>query len=340
MEKYSEQHLRNKITIIAFILSLIVIQTHATNLESYDITGMETDIFSRLTYFVEDFEVAIRPLVLVNFMFISGFLLFRTFSWDKLKSKLLSRARTLLIPYIIWATIYYLVFAIVPMIPVLSGLITGVHSELSFMGWIRALWVDEYYTLWFLKLLIIYTALCPLWYLILRDVRGIPTGLILIAIVIVLKWFGYGTFFRNIEAYMIGAWIGINHREWPLIKNKWFTLISFIYIFVSVVIFRSCYANEQTNLLLIPAVWFAVDPFIPEVKLPDWMSLTFFFYVAHGLFLDLFEKILLRLTGPRPIWALIDFMCMPAFVVFVLVMISKFMKRFMPPVWRVLSGDR
>ncbi|SCY10633.1 Acyltransferase family protein [Lachnospiraceae bacterium XBB2008] len=340
MQKYSEQHLRNKITLLSFIFSLMVVQIHAHNLEAYGITGAETDIFSRLTYWAENYEIGLRPVIFVNFMFFSGFLFFRNFAWDRLKTKLLSRVKSLLIPYIVWATLYWLILTVIPMIPALSGLIAGTPGELSFLGWLRGVWVDEYYILWFLKLLILYTALCPIWFVVLRDVKGIPTGLILIIAVIVIRTLGYGAGFRYIEAYMIGAWIGINHREWPLIRNKWFTVAGLAYIIVSMFILSSPYSNEQTDLLLIPATWFAIDHFVPEKKLPEWMGMTFFFYVAHDMILEFFEKIYLKLLGPHPVWAFIDFMIMPAFVIFVLVMISKFMKRFMPPVWRVLSGDR
>ena len=340
MEKVSEQHLRNKITVITFFFSLLVIQIHATNLDVYGITGNEPDIVSRITYFVENYQVGLRSLIFVNFMAFSGFLFFRTFAWDKLKTKILSRVNSLLIPYIVWATIYYLIFAIVPRIPGLSGMISGMPNELSLIGWFRGVFIDEYYILWFLRLLIIYTALCPVWYVVLRDYRGLPTGLILIVAAIVIRSFGYGAWFRYIEAYMIGAWIGINHREWALYKNKWLSYAGFAYIIISILILRSCYSNEQTDLLLIPALWVDMDIFTPKRKLPEWMGMTFFFYVAHDLLLEPLEKILMRLTGTRPIWALFDYMCMPIIVMFILVMIAKFMKRFMPPVWRVLSGDR
>lgn len=139
--------------------------------------------------------------------------------------------------------------------------------------------------------------------------------------------------------YAFGSWIGINYKETALYQNKLLAIVSWIYIvFQFVTVFR--WFSIFAQILFFIAVWFAMDIFEFRGKLPWWMQITFFTYVAHDVFLEAFEKVFLVVFGNAPIFAFLDYLFMPFLVLLVLIMIAVFMKRFMPKIWRILTGAR
>ncbi len=337
-EKVSETYLRNKIVIISIFLSFIVIQSHAYNIIAFGIDENSTGTFERVSYIVHDYWWGVRPIVLINFFAISGFLFYRHFTPDMILSKYKSRAKSVLLPYIIWASFYYVIFDLLAKLPVIGKYINNTNG-ITLLGWFRSLVTDEYYTLWFLKVLIVYIALCPVFYFLLKDYKGLPTGLILIVVVLVVKYMGGLDFFRNLEGYLIGAWIGINHKDWVLYKSKALTWISIIYLIFELAV-KSFYMNVFYEALLIPVIWFVADIAGTEKKLPEWMSYTFFIYVAHDIILETLKKICQILFGLSGLASLLEFIFLPFVALFLVVLVAIFLKKFCRPVWRILSGDR
>lgn len=147
----SEHNLRNKITLLSFGCSLLVIWIHTYNLEVYGITENASG-FSYILYCIEKFWANITQIAVPMFFFISGFLFFRNFSWNKLRDKYASRIRSIVIPYVCWCTLYYIYFVILSKIPFASNIIgEEAMVTLSLDEWIKALWAESYYVLWFLK---------------------------------------------------------------------------------------------------------------------------------------------------------------------------------------------
>jgi len=97
-----------------------------------------------------------------------------------------------------------------------------------------------------------------------------------------------------------------------------------------------------TQVLFLLALWFAIDVFMKsgKKKMPWWMSITFFTYVAHDAFLEVFEKILFRIGGSNPAFALADYVFMPVLVEALLIGIAFLMIKYLPKVWKILSGGR
>ena len=102
-----EKFFRNKIQVYSFFSSLLVIFIHAFNLNTYGI-----DKSNPIVYWIEMIiSQDIGLLAVPMFFVISGFLFFRTVSdYGSITVKQKKRIKTLLIPYLLWTTIYMLFF--------------------------------------------------------------------------------------------------------------------------------------------------------------------------------------------------------------------------------------
>lgn len=181
----TEQHVRNKFTVLTFFCSIFVIFIHANNLETYGITRDSVGI-AHLAYSIETYWSKLISIAVPLFFTVSGLLFFRTFDIHKLSAKYKSRFFTIVIPYLIWCTLYYIYFILCTHIPFIKRLMNGTEVvEVSLSAWINSLWVNEYYTLWFLKNLILFILFTPfIWALLKNHIAKIPSGLIVLLIVL------------------------------------------------------------------------------------------------------------------------------------------------------------
>ena len=347
-ESYSEKQFRNKITYFSFWLSFFVIGIHTYNVQIYGLSE-KTDLLSK---FVLKWEQLIRSLsnVCVPFFFlISGYLFFRTFEWSKLFDKYKSRFRTIVVPYIIWCSVYYLYYCILSRIAGISDFInSGSSIDFTVRTWGDWLWNQSYYTLWFLKELIVMIICTPIIYLVLRNYKHIPVGSIVVCFAL-LKAGGI----LNPEKlelgasvfYLLGAFIGINYKNAPLKKNSKLTMIARI-TFVGIVIWQLLtisnveVANIFMCLLLCVSLWWSFDGFSYQEKLKWWYGISFFVYCIHDIFLEGFEKIFLLLFGTNSIFAILDYAFMPIFVMIICVFTAAILRKYFSTLWRILIGGR
>lgn len=337
----AEQKIRNKITLLTFFGSLLVIWIHTFNLELYGIDSASAGL-GKAAYLLENYWKNVTNIAVPLFFFISGFLFFRTYDFclkDTI-AKYKSRVRSIGIPYICWCTIYYLFFAAITNIPAISRFMNGSeNTELSVIAWLRWLGPDKYYTLWFLQNLILFIALCPVLYLVLKNRRRIPVGTILLFAGILNAYFKWIDLPSGLIEYAVGAWVAINYKNIIFYCNKYISIIAWVYIaYLFGTGFR--WYGLISELLLFVALWYALDCFSLERELPWWMKITFFTYVAHDLVLEVLEKLLLIVLGRQPIWALTTYIFVPIVVFFALVVAAMVLKSCLPRVWKVLTGAR
>lgn len=335
----SEKKIRNKITIITFICSVLVVLGHNYNLNTYKITEKSTGI-ANIAYDYESFWGRINGLAVPFFFLISGLLFFRTFSLDKLIKKWKSRFHSILIPYIVWCSLYYLYFVICTHTEVIKRIMNSEKDvKFSFLTWIDWLWKNQYYTLWFLKHIIVFIVAAPLLYFLLKDYwKRIPTGLVVMIVLTFLlskSKMGSGIL-GGLDMYMLGAWIGINHKEWLQYRNKWLSVIGLIYI-----VFDILTAEKfELKIAVFISTWFVLDFVEREKELPWWMGITFFVYVSHDFVLEVIKKVFWVTGGNKPSFALLSYIVSPVAVYFILIGVSYVLRRFFPHLWMILSGGR
>lgn len=334
-----EQGVRNKIAIISFGCSLLVIWIHTYNLETYGITQNSIGI-SYIVYCIEKFWSAITRIAVPMFFLMSGFLFFRSFSWDKLVYKYTRRLKTIVIPYICWCSLYYIYFVIISKIPYIRNVIgEDAVKTLSLVEWLSSLWGQCYYVFWFLKNLIIFIILTPLIHILLKNRDRIPLGTIILLALIFNKYFGWVNMIEGIEMYALGSWLAINYKDLVLYKNRKLTYMGLIYI-LGLLVTQFKWYNIFFEIILYFSIWFALDIFEYSKDLPWWMQITFFTYVAHDVFLEGFEKVVWIMFGNNPVIALLDYIFMPILVFCFLTLLAFIMKNYFGFVWKILTGDR
>lgn len=333
----SETIVRNKITIISFFCSLLVIWIHTYNLETYGI-GSNSIGFSKVVFYIENTWGNLTQIAVPFFFFISGYLFYRTFSLDSIKYKYISRLHSVLIPYLIWCTIYYFYFVVLTNLPVVGDLMNSEPKALSLIDWLESLWPKEYYTLWFLKEIIIYIAICPLLFFLLKNkyIGAVITILLLInaqfdLISVPLSGYCY---------YVSGAYISINFKNIEYIKKKSFTVISCIAMLLVIGFRFRVLISPFVCLIFFVSTWFILDIFTIKEKYPWWMKISFFTYVAHDILLEAYEKLFYVLLGKNALFALLDYIIVPLMVFVSLVVLAAVIRKWTPKIWKVLTGMR
>lgn len=242
---------------------------------------------------------------------------------------------------------YFLYFVVVTHIPAARSIMSNPDVvELTFSNWIRHITVDEYYTLWFLKNLIIFILLTPCLYYLLKDYsKVIPSGLIVLLGVIAISYLvkeevidiGFNIP-SGLDIYMAGAYFGINHKEWISKSNR---TLSFIALGVVAIFFLTAFRWFSTpfQIVFFIAFWYALD-LVRIKKTYWWMGITFFTYVAHDIPLMALEKIYFLIFGHSPISTLIEYALLPLIVEALLIAVAYILIKFTPKLWSIVCGGR
>ena len=150
----------DRIRIFSFVLTVLVIWIHAVEpgfAAGDPVRGTE-DIYRILQSFLGS---CLGQIAVPGFFCMSGYLFFRG-GRPLFREKLRKRVRTLLIPYILWNTVYYAVY-------ILAG-----RAETGLLQLAEAVMDHRFNPVfWYLKELIVITVLTPLIYLLIKDRRAV-----------------------------------------------------------------------------------------------------------------------------------------------------------------------
>jgi surface polysaccharide O-acyltransferase-like enzyme len=313
-------YLSLKIKILAFILIIGVVFTHAPIYETHFSNG-NLIVKDHFTLFIQHFFSDGMGRASVGLFFlISGFLFYYKHldSVGDLIPKMQKRAYTLLLPYLIWSGYGILLTALFQWLPLSRPFFT--HSPVSQYTLPQLLytWLIHPipYQLWFLRDVIIMVALSPLFYWGIKT-----TGLFgLSACFLLWALSPHSSLWADDDLgallfYSIGAWMGLKNKAlycspgWGIVLILiWMTALA---LKTEWVIESGGDAQSQllaakiTNLIGMGAIWFGYDWIYLSVNLDNkkdqllksgWMSLFscfFFIYAFHEPVLTLLKKVLL-----------------------------------------------
>lgn len=342
----SEKQFRNKISYFSFALSFFVIGIHTYNVSVYGLLERK-DFLSRVVVLIEKFFRNISSICVPFFFLISGYLFFRTFEWSRIWDKYKSRFFSVLVPYLLWCCIYYLYYCVISRIPGVGEYINdGAPIAFSIQTWLDWLWQQSYYTLWFLRELIILIAATPIIYLSMRNYKYFPVGglMLFLTLLFTLEIIKIDICNFNIY-YLLGAYIGINCKDLPLIKSTQITIVSRVMLLGILGWYlwnvqNGIDKNAIAVIALCIAFWWAFDGISYEKKPKWWIGISFFVYCIHDIFLEGLEKIFLLIFGTGSIFALLDYIFMPVIVLVICIMCAAILRNYFPIVWKVITGGR
>jgi len=339
----NESWFRNKITWFSFLFSILVVWVHSVNGELF--LGQSPHL-GAVAAFQRFFGNTIAQIAVPGFFMMSGYLFYRNFGWEKLGAKWESRIRSLLVPFLLWNTIYYMGYVIGSRLPVVTDIMGKGKVPFEWYEAVDAILHYTYnYVFWYLYQLILLTILAPVLYGVLKH-----ACLGAAAITALFYFVQRGTVvpYLNLDAllyYSFGGFGGIYGRD--VAEGQWSAKRGFTGagIWMAAVAFLvspwpAGLAGRVWYRVLTPiGLWLLVD----EGKLPKakaWMQYNFFLYAVHFAMVRLVNKTAARILGGYWLVPVVLFLAMPAVMVLFSSTTGSWMKRKMPLVWTLLNGGR
>lgn len=338
-----EEQFRNKITWFTFFFSLLVIWVHSYNGELF--LG-KTSQAVRLTAVERVFGDCIGQIAVPGFFLISSYLFYRNFHWNCLKTKWISRAKSILIPYFLWNGIYYLGYVIGSRLPFFHQAIGKGVIPFDFVHALDAVIFHRYlYVFWYLEQLILLIMLAPILYVVLKNRWS---GIIFLSIVFYAVWKAADFPYLNEDAlfyYGTGAFLALQGRQFEKEWKIQHGVLGFILIGIGLLnlYFTRKYFLPGTTVLYRILVPLGLLTAVNEKWLKPakpWMEDNFFLYAIHFSFVRLLNKTAAMLLPSLLAVPLILYLTMPVLMAFISYRAASALKVYFPEFWNVLNGGR
>ena len=339
-----EKDFRNQVYWLTFLFSLLVVWVHSYNGELYLGQTAQGEAVYRLEHMIGD---RLGQIAVPAFFMLSAYLFYRGFTWEKLWTKWNSRIRSILVPYIVWNTIYYLGYVIASRIPGLTDVVGKGIIPLRLDTAVDAIINYRYnYVFWYLHQLILLIALAPLLYAVLRKTR---TGIMFLVLLYAGIWLNLSLPFLNLDAlfyYSAAAYAAIHWRHateagWSRQRG----LLGVLCILTGILLYEAAdYWNLVgalvTGRFLAPVgIWLCLPVhLLPPVR--PFMTRNFFLYATHFAFVRLINKTGAKLLPPGAWIPFALYLLMPVLVLAISTGIGAILRKLTPRLWYLLNGGR
>jgi surface polysaccharide O-acyltransferase-like enzyme len=334
----------------SFLLSILVFFIH-----SYFAPEIASDkaisvINHKVAYF---FSCSISRFAVPMFFMLSGISFFKNYTNEKYFAKMKSRLFTLVIPYLLWNTIWML-WQIFTSYSFLAKFSTGEPYALTLTGILKGIFFyDCNMPFWFIFDLIVFSFAAPLVFLIVKNKYVGITAIVCFSIV---SLFGIhlpvAVFYYPMAFvfYLMGALIGYHYFDFASQKSsKPMQLASAIflggYILVQNIVPREMHIDHylmQTIVYAFAAIslWNVLDFFIERVKPRAIYRRSFAVYAMHLNVAVIILKII-SFCMPQHEWLEIPkFIIMVIATLVIINFVCAFLERFAPKVYAILMGNR
>lgn len=339
-------------TIVSFFLSVLVFLIHISTFANYPGEDTPNKINSIISIFLQK---TITPMAVPLFFIISGATLFRDFEPNMFIRKLKSRIFSLVIPYLIWNTIWLLFTIFISYTPI-SSFFTG-REKIVISPLTIFLSIFHYQCnipFWFIFDLIIFFLCAPIIYWILKSRI---TGLALIIGLIVLNQFGIGipsiVFYNStsIIYFLIGCYIGKFYFKYFANYNKESFFVCLGLLIACIVFYSfqnflnfSLWSSGTVIVLFIYAIsfWEFMKGLYANgvLKMKKFMKNSFAIYAMHINISAIITKIL-YLILPKNNWlACLNFFLTILLTLIVIHLICVILEKTAPKIDSVLFGKR
>lgn len=326
----------NKIVYLNFVLSLFVVSIHTMNLSVYRIDN-------GILYWVEKMINGVAEFAVPTFFMISGYLFYRNYDRSQIKRKLISRGKTLVVPFLLWGVVNYLFLNTMKALPMIGSYVNDTGTPFALTGLSDMMIAGNSY-LWFLRNLIFYHLLGFLWIPLVSKRAGfvLSLGLGLAALALPFGNDVHGIC-RYYVYYLLGMGIAFHGKS--IFENRYRRQASMICLAVLIVggvatvFVRNIWVVAVIRLSGCFLAWTAGD-LLPVGKEPcGYIKDSFFIYLSHTLVLECVEKLILIFIGNNLVGAWIDYFAAPIITLTILYGLSLLLKRF-PKLWSLLCGNR
>lgn len=348
----NESYFWRKKEFVSFILSILVLFIHISSIDQYVNSGTLISVVNeKFVYTARD---TIGRMAVPMFFILSGITFFKGYDNKKYVKKIKSRVYTLVIPYVLWNTIW-MIFEAVCSYSFLSQYFVGREPfVLSASNIIKGIFFHGYNgPFWFVFNLIVFSLAAPLIYCLIRNKY---IGIVSVALLTVLGCFGIRipseVFFdpTSIVFYMIGAIIGKHYFGFTIKEPKKVVKYGAVVFFVAYLIFSAVFYSQIVKLrfmfnvvfftLTAVAMWNITDLFFEKLKPRKIYTRSFAIYAIHVNIVAIFVKLIVILL-PKGEWMVIPNFILSALLTLVTInIICCFMEKFLPKPYAILMGNR
>ena len=347
MNSEMSENVYNRLNYIAALCAIFVVYIHSDNTTQYELNGKIGDIAK----FIEGIIApSIINVAVPLFFLISGILYFRNYNWNKVLSKYKSRINSIVIPYFAWNIIYTIVavFFTVSIIGKYMGDAWKMDS-VSLEEIINGILFHKYLPMfWFLVYLMLYIAISPAIYLLIKDKK---IGLFFIVLYLVLLAFGVRYASDDLFLYLLGGYVAIHHKELlnrdSYSSREYITAIILLVLVITTrVVFNIRDIDEPSIIETIFCIIYFVSLYIIFSYLPEFNTIKtvgkyqFFIYATHLFILSLFKKTVRIVFPNNSVLALIAYLCAPIFTIITACFIGNLMSKKVPKLYKILVGGR
>ena len=342
------------LNLLRFPLAIVILAIHIFNVTPANAGDVSYPVFDFVKTFIRSF---LHWQSVPIYFFISGFVFFIGLrNWDKGKwlKKLHNRKKSLLIPYLVWNTLY--LFLVLYSADNLSFDIKSIFSCYwrydGIMTGTASTDMPINVPLWFLRDLMLMVIISPLLYKILKK-----QGKLLLAFFAVLwlvKYFGWLNIYMPAQAllfFSFGAYMSINGKDMIAEFGKYKKLSVIGYFTLGVL--AMCFHNDPVvykiikSMLIVVGLFFAFNVAVwllkkGYCKSNEFLaSSSFFIYVAHYLVYSNVATVLRRLCAPESdiAWLLL---CLTNVVLTTFILLTAYylMLRYTPRLMSVVTGRK
>lgn len=329
-------YLSKKINILTFLLTvqIVILHTNMAMLCTGGISFLQQLITAELT------RIAV-PL----FFIISGFLFFINYNgtFEDYKRKIISRTRSLLIPYLLFLLCGSIIVFVIEETHTISTFIGIIKNGIMYSPPI-------FYPLWFLRDLYIMVLFSPLVYVVVRKVP------VLLIFLIVIWALGKNPFiFPCTEAmlfFSIGAYLTTKEKFLEQRKHKgtWFLfsfwLFScFLNTYICKYVISLPYTTHCIILILgIYTIWILYDKLYPKfserIKNAHIYKYSFLIYLIHEPILTIIKKTGLYILGTSSYSIGIIYVIAPLLTIWITYFIGCKLNTYFPSFLSLITGGR
>lgn len=331
------------ITNLRFPLIVMVVFIHSRVDNFFDCSG-----YILYNYISTCISRGICSIAVPLFFMVSGYLFFKEpFTWGIYFNKLKIRAKSILIPYLIWNLIVGGIYLLIDMFfpELMSGNFQGI-ANWSITDWLWSLWdtnrifhISGYghpicYQFWFLRDLMVMMVCGILIYYLTNYLK------IFYIIIVFCCWIFLeadiicGLSWTAIAFFSLGCYFRINEIDFTnLVKTKynyWVIFLIYLCLLSYIVFGRFDMAIRNVSIILGSILFIKLfnKNFISyNSKIEILSDSSFFIYAYHGLFILFFAKLLLKYIPINELSILIVYFIQPLIIILIGILLYKVVRR-------------
>ncbi len=341
-----------KKTIISYVLSILVFMIHISTYGQYGHgEGLVSVINQKFNFF---FTESISRFAVPMFFILSGIAFFRNFETGQYFRKLKSRLFTLLIPYLVWNTLWML-FDIVCSHTFISKFFIGRPIfDITLPNILRGIFLHKcVIPFWFILDLMIFIVLSPIINLVIKNKYvGIAAALALSVLLVfeISPPIMVSTNKDSIVYFILGGILGKHYFGHLCSKSSVPLRIASVAFLTVMVVLKNLFPDSSytakpfvTTLVYIlcaASLWFIFDWFIDRIKERPLYTRSFMVFAIHTNVSAIITKLITIVLPRREELFIFNFTVTIILTLFLINVFCILLEKYLPSVNYILSGKK